>query len=236
VSLQLDVSQLPLPELARRCDDETRKFRRGERSDSAACYELFRRAIQDRDQVAWARIVEQYRGIVLAWVHRHPGSRVVEEEDDHWVDLAFTRLFRAVGPEKFERFTDVPQILRYLQMCVGSVLQDALREHQQRLATISIDVDERDDSDEAPAALQIRSRTVVERALDARELWAAIERVLTDDEERRLAYLTLVLEYKPSEICSLFPDQFPSVARVYPRLRGVLGRLQRTPEIREFLH
>jgi DNA-directed RNA polymerase specialized sigma24 family protein len=236
MSVSSGVRHLPLPELTRFCGEETKKFRRGETSDNSACYEMFRRAIRDGDQLAWSRILEQYRGIVLAWVHRHPGSRVVAEDDDHWVDLAFTRLFRAVGPEKLDRFSDVPQILRYLQMCVGSVLQDALRDHRQRLATVSIDVDERDDSDEPPAALQIKSRTVVDRSLDARELWAAVEKALPDDDERRIAYLTLVLEYKPSEIHALYPDRFPSVTRIYPLLRGVLGRLQQNPEIREFLH
>ena len=230
------VHHLPLAELARSCKEETQKFRRGEMSDTAACHEIFRRAIRERDQAAWSRVVEQYRGIVIAWVRRHPGSRVVEEDDDHWVDLAFARLFRAIGPERFDQFADVPQILRYLQMCVSSVLQDALRDHAQRFSTVSIDVDVRDDSDEPPLALQMRGATVVDRSLDARELWAAVERALPDDEERRIAYLTLVLEYRPREIQALYPDRFPSVAQIYPWMRSVLGKLQRSPEVREFLH
>src|ERR1700687_4197216 len=122
------ISHLPLAELARSCGEESRKFRLGGASDNAACYEMSRRAIRERDQAAWSRVVDQYRGIVIAWVRRHPGSRiVVEEDDDHWVDFAFTRLFQAVSPERFDQFADVRQILRYLQMCVGSVIQDALR-------------------------------------------------------------------------------------------------------------
>jgi DNA-directed RNA polymerase specialized sigma24 family protein len=198
---------------------------------------MFRRAIRERNQAAWSRVVDQYRGIVIAWVRRHPGSRiVVEEDDDHWVDLAFTRLFQAISPERFDQFADVRQILRYLQMCVGSVIQDSLREHAQRVPTVSIDVDDREDSDEPPAALQVRSATVVDRSLDARELWSAVERALPDDDERRIAYLTLVLEYRPREIQALYSDQYPSVAQIYPLLRSVLARLQRNPEIREFLH
>ncbi|HLZ10143.1 MAG TPA: hypothetical protein VKT80_16250, partial [Chloroflexota bacterium] len=115
MSVSSSVQHLPLAELARSCEEETRKFRRGEASDTTACHEIFRRAIRERDQDAWTRVVEQYRGIVIAWVRRHPGSRVVVEDDDHWVDLAFARLFRAIGPERFDQFGDVPQILRYLQ-------------------------------------------------------------------------------------------------------------------------
>ena len=194
---------------------------------------MFRRALCEHDQSAWARIVDQYRGMVLSWVRRHPAARVVEEEDDHWVDLAFTRLFQAIKPERFDQFPDAGRLLKYLQMCVNSVLQDAMREHAQRPPTVSIDVG--DDDPEGALAPQLKSKSVVDHALNAKELWTAVERVLPDEGERRLAYLTLVLEYKPREIQALYPDRFPTVQGLYPLIRQVVERLQRHPDIRSFL-
>ena len=45
MSISSGVRHLPLAELARFCGEETKKYRRGESSDSSACHELFRRAI-----------------------------------------------------------------------------------------------------------------------------------------------------------------------------------------------
>jgi hypothetical protein len=225
-----------LAQLAWACAEETRKYRLGEPLDGEYCFELFRRAVCDRVQLAWVKIVEQYRGVVITWVRRHPSARSLGEDDDYWVDGAFARFYRAVSPERFGQFNEVPQILRYLKLCVHSVIQDAVRAQNQQPPTVPIDVDDdRPDEGSKPPIATLRSAAVVDQSSNARELWAAIEAVLHDDDERRVAYLSFVLEYKPREIQALYPDRFPTMSGLYRLIRNIVDRLQRNPEIREFL-
>ena len=71
----VDVRRMPLAQLALQCREETEKFLRREPSRDLFCLEIFRRAICDRVQPAWAAVFAQYRGMVLAWVRRHPALR-----------------------------------------------------------------------------------------------------------------------------------------------------------------
>ncbi len=47
-------------ELARMCYKESERYRRRQPDDGGHCFELFHRAIANRDQQAWAAICEQY--------------------------------------------------------------------------------------------------------------------------------------------------------------------------------
>ena len=62
----MDIQQMPLAELAAHCREETGKFLRRETTSDAYCFEIFRRAICDRDEPAWRAVFAQYRGIVLS--------------------------------------------------------------------------------------------------------------------------------------------------------------------------
>ena len=61
-------------ELARCCSDETNKFLRQNVSNDRYCLELFRRAIVQRDDDAWACIYQQYAPLVLTWVTQHQSA------------------------------------------------------------------------------------------------------------------------------------------------------------------
>lgn len=227
--------ELSLARLAATCAEQTQKGRRGEPFDGACCVELFRRAICDRDELAWHQIVEQYRRIVVHWVRRHPTAATFGEDDDYWVNGAFVRFYQAITPDRFDQFAGLPQILRYLKLCVDSVVQDAVRATARQPVSVSIDADRDDDEGSSRRVGEISSGDTADQRTNARELWAAIERVLGNDVERRVAYLSFVLEYKPREIQALLPRQFASASAVYPVIRNVIERLQRSPDVREFL-
>src|SRR5687768_13982204 len=111
----MDEVRRSLDDVVAACQEETRRFRRGERADDGACFELFRRAICDRESRAWEAIIAQYRGIVLAWVRQCSGPASAREEDDFWVNRAFEKLWAAVGPERFDLFAGLPALLKYLK-------------------------------------------------------------------------------------------------------------------------
>lgn len=222
------VRELPLIELARRCREETQRFLRGDDRDDTFCFEIFERAVVKRDDDAWEAIVLQYRGIVLAYVSQHTAAALLRESDDYWVNRAFQRFWTAVGANRFGSFPDLAALLKYLKMCVHSVLMDEIR--ARKAATVS-------SLDEVPENTPVTSDAEgsVLGKLAGEQLWAAIGRVLQDEAEQRVVYLSFARDLKPSEIFERHPTLFDGVADVYRVKRNVIERLRRSPEIRAYL-
>jgi hypothetical protein len=223
-----DPGALPLDELARRCREETDRFLRGEPTHEAFCHELLRRAICQGDQAAWAAVVAQYRGLVLAQIRRHPAYATAAEEDDYWVNRTFERFWGAVGPERFRAFPGLPALLQYLKLCAASVLVDDARRRAAAAA-------ESLEGHAACLAASTPGEEAILGELAGRELWRAIEAELRDEPERLVARLCLVLGLKPREVYACHPDRFADVADVYRVKRNLIDRLSRSPAIRRFL-
>jgi DNA-directed RNA polymerase specialized sigma24 family protein len=224
----MTVRELPIVELARRCREETQRFLRGDDRDDSFCFEIFQRAVVDRDNDAWEAIVAQYRGIVLAYVNQHTAAAVLREPDDYWINRAFQRFWGAVGAERFGRFPDLPALLKYLKMCVHSVLMDEVRARRASSASSLDDLPET-----TPDASNAESSVVGDLA--GEQLWAVIRRLLQDQAEERVVYLSFARDLKPAEIAERHPDLFAGVADVYRVKRNVIERLRRSAEIRAFL-
>jgi DNA-directed RNA polymerase specialized sigma24 family protein len=224
----MTAGELPLLELARRCREETLRFLRGEDRDDAFCFEIFQRAVVSRDDDAWEAILGQYRGIVLAYVSQHTAATLLRESDDYWINRAFQRFWTAVGADRFGCFPDLPALLKYLKLCVHSVMLDEIR--SRRAASAS----SLDDVPESTPATGNAERNVVGK-LAGEQLWAAIQRELQDEAEQQVVYLSFARELKPSEIADRHPTLFAGVADVYRVKRNVIERLRRSAEIRAFL-
>jgi hypothetical protein len=224
----MSLRELPLIDLSRRCHDETVRFLRGEARDDTFCYELFSRAIVQRDDSAWSAIVGQYRGIVLAYIGQHTLAGMLHEPDNYWVNRAFQRFWSAITADRFARFPDLAALLKYLKLCVHSVLMDEIR--ARRVGTLS----SLEDVPETAAVRGDAEGSVVGR-LAGEELWAAIIREMQDEPERVVAYLSFTRDMKPSDIFERHPRLYESVADVYRIKRNVLERLRRSAQIRAFL-
>jgi len=122
-----DLRLLDVDQLADECADQTQRFFNRVEHDTGYCYELFRRAIVGRNNHAWEKIYHQYQPLVINWVERHSRFPATREEVDYFVNGAFDKMWSAVDGEKFRQFDDVPDLLRYLQMCVHSVIVDHTR-------------------------------------------------------------------------------------------------------------
>lgn len=224
----MNTESLAVAELTSRCREETAKFRRGEPSDERYCFELIRRAVCARDQAAWEVVLAQYRGMVLSWVRQHPGAAALGEEDDYWVTSTFERFWSAVGPERFGAFPGLAAVLRYLKMCTHSLLIDEARGRRSAELTSLDEAEQESDRRTDIEALAVGS-------LAGQDLWSTILRVLPEELDRRVLYLSFASELKPGEIHERHPELFASVADVYRIKRNALDRLRRSAEIREFL-
>src|ERR1700730_10199649 len=135
---ELDLKTAPLEVLRAQARAQEASFVHGETNNGAAGFELFRRAIAECDGDAWAAVMDVYRGLLVAQAQRQMLRRLVDEDDGFCADRAFQRFWRATRGGRMEGFHDLASILKYLKMCLGSVLLDAARVRR-RQASISID-------------------------------------------------------------------------------------------------
>jgi hypothetical protein len=222
----MSLADSSINDLARRCAEETLRFVRGEPRDDRYCFELFARAIVRRDDGAWAAIVAQYRGIVLAYVGQHAAAATLRESEDFWINRAFSRFWTAVGADRFGQFPDLPALLKYLKMCVHSVLMDELRARRNAWTSL-------DEMPESTPSLESDEQSVIGR-LASEQLWAAILREMQDETEQIVARLSFGRGLKPAEIYEREPGRYADVADVYRIKRNIVERLRRNPEIRAF--
>jgi hypothetical protein len=219
--------QLSIHELARCCSEESNRFVRQEISNDRYCLELFRRAIVKRDDDAWACVYQQYAPLVLTWVTQQRCSAPLLGQDGGapFVNAAFAKFSQALTPAKMENFTSLAALLKYLKMCVRSVVADEIRSRQAR------QFEEALESIECERAVADPADDVV-ADIAARSLWQVVQAELKGEEERVLVYLAYVHAMKPAEISSLQPELFPTVDVVYRVKRNVMERLRRSRRLR----
>jgi hypothetical protein len=221
----LDLMQLSLPALVRRCATESDHFYHNRPYDASFAHELFRRALVERDEIAWMHIYTHYSPLVESWVRRSGAFAGCGESSEFFVGAAFTKFWRAVSPERFADFPTLPSLLHYLQLCAGSVVIDSVRAQswQEMLP------------EEALAGSQGSQAAPDEEALERvsrAEFWRYVTSHLHSEAERVVVVGSFVLAMKPGEIYDHRPDLFVDVNEVYNIKRNVLSRLSRNPELR----
>jgi DNA-directed RNA polymerase specialized sigma24 family protein len=198
----------------------------GQPHSDAFGVELFRRAVADRDPSAWEAVVQQYRGLVRTWVRAHAAFASCRADADDIAIRAFARFWGAVGPDRQAHFTELAASMRYLKMCVHSVLLDEVR------AIARTPEPSAGESDAEELAEEHDSEDLAVSRLAAAELWSAVTRALADEAERLVVHLSYARGLKPGAIWAKHSDRFVSVADVYRVKRNALDHLRRSPEIR----
>jgi len=216
-----EMRSLSLASVAHRCRQESERYFRRQANDSTYCYELFRRAILERSDAAWALIYEQYTPQVAGWIKSHNSYASSGEEVSYFVNRAFEKMWSAIQPEKFPRFPDLKSLLRYLQLCVQSVVIDHVRAEE--FTTL-----------EEPAIVLEGVEVPILNALQRQAFWQQIQRRLHDAREQQLLYYRYGLGLKPRQLCEHFPEEFPDVNEVYGMTQNILARLRRDEELRQF--
>ena len=213
---------LSINDLARCCSEETNKFLKQSVSNDRYCLELFRRAISKRDEDAWACIYQQYAPLVLTWVNQHQSATSLLGQDGcaPLVNAAFAKFSQAITPVKMGNFDSLAAVLKYLKMCVHSVIADEVRSRQARQYEETLELIDHEPASDDPADDVVSN-------ISAQGLWQVIQEELNGEDERVLIYLAYVQGMKPGEISSQHNQLFPSVEDVYRIKRNVLERLRR---------
>jgi len=177
-------------------------------------------------QPTWEHVYNQYWPLVTGWVKRHPAFARGGEEVQYFVNRAFERLWAALTPGKFSQFQDLQCVLRYLQMCVNSVILDEVRAAERSLIGTQADM--------VFAEGRASGPSVEDHALalvGQEEFWAEIEVRLRNEKERCVLYGSFVLALKPREILAQHRETVRDAKEVYRIKRNVLARLARDREL-----
>ena len=224
----LVLTRMDLSTLVRYCVVESERFYRGQSHDTRFSYELFRRALVERNELAWEHIYSHYSNLVESWVRRSGAFASSGESSEFFVVCAFTKFWRAITPERFAAFPTLASLLHYLQLCAGCVVIDSVR--AQSWAEML--------PEEAIPFGRTPQTAPDEEAMDRvnrQEFWNYINTQLNDEAERVVVFSSFVLGLKPGDIYARRRDLFASVNDVYNVKRNVLGRLSRDQALRYML-
>jgi len=193
---------------------------RDTQNDDQDCLELFHRALEQCDELAWECIQQRYRSIMLHWLRRHPQKKMANrfESEENYVALGFERFWQATACNRHIRFNTLAAVMDYLRASLNSAVLDTLRTYARpHLVPLPDDGDahklSREDQD------------------NQHKVWEMIQDLLTNERERRVAYLLYHCGLKPRQMLHYCPQEFNDVHEIYRIQRNILERLVRNADI-----
>jgi RNA polymerase sigma factor (sigma-70 family) len=222
-------TDLSVDDLAFRCQKESATP--SERRDPRYCLELFRRAIIDRDNRAWAAIHAQYYVLVRHWLSD------VRNADD-LIQETFARFSQAMTPGRSAsgEFPSLYAVLAYLRVIAvnQSINEKRQLERERRVLGRRVEP-RRDDPDaEDPELADSHAPDALDNVI-RQELADLIRSLVPDDTE----WLVISLSYEyglfPREIAQLHPQRFRNAAEVSKIKERVRKRLQSNARLRQYL-
>lgn len=215
----MSLEDMSLDSVVAHCTEETHKYWQRLLSDTRYCFELFRRALVEARQEAFTYVYRIYEPQVRAWVYNHSQFNRTDETADYFVSLSFSKLFFALRGEKFNKFSSLGHVLKYLNMCVFTGILEYLRSQPRDAETL--------EEESAPYNPSPSSEL-------AGELQTHINRILEDAQDRLLVHLVYVLNLKPAEIQQQYPDQWDSARAVSVALQRIRRHLRKDQWLREW--
>jgi DNA-directed RNA polymerase specialized sigma24 family protein len=138
-------------------------------------------------------------------------------------------MWSSITPQKFDTFDDLKSLLRYLQLCVHSVIIDFVRHKE-----FKINIDTEEEVKRQPDSGSSTLEDHVINKLTAQELYKWLLEQLQDEREKCVVYCMFVMNMKPSEVAEQYPDIFADVREVYRVKENLLARLRRNDELNQF--
>jgi DNA-directed RNA polymerase specialized sigma24 family protein len=193
-----------------------------EQLSASAGYELFRRAIVEREDEAWAAIHMHFRPLLISWARTGTARPASACHCEDLADRALARAWSALTAEQFAQFPSLAALLGYLRTCVGAAVIDAVRaETTRERAYQKLDLPVVATPEELVLGAQNRD-----------ELWRLVNTLITSAHERIILIDSFVLGLPPRVILERYPDYFTSIPIIYSAKRNLLNRLARSRDLR----
>lgn len=219
VSSELLPCAMSVSALADRCMSEIDNYRRGEPFNDQYGVELFRRALTQRDSLAWEIMQQRFTEMMLNWMRNHPMRKAAcrIDSEENYVAQGFTRFWKAtVGNQEIE-FRTLGAVLRYLRASLHGAILDTLRTYSRSQET------------QLPESGE-PGEPLAEDQDDNRELWEVIQGLIPNEREQRVAYLIFHCGLKPREIVHFCPEEFSEAQEIYRLRRNIVDRLLRNAD------
>jgi hypothetical protein len=206
--------------LTAQCLEELDHYCRGEPFTQTYGLELLRRATIRGDQEAWAWVQHCFGGMVRGWLRRHSKREVAcrLEGEETYVAQAFERFWQATAFNQQVEFSTLAAALQYLRASLNGAILDTLR------------ADARPREVSLPGPGEPGEPLVEEESTDTSEVWEILRTMLSNNRERRLAYLLYHCSLKPREIVRFCPQEWSDVQEIYRLRRNILERVLRNAD------
>ena len=148
------------------------------------------------------------------WLHRHPKRDIAcrLESEENYIAQTFERFWQATALASHVEFTTLAAALQYLRASLNGVILDTLRTYARPGEVMLSEIGEEGE-------LQAENTT------DSSNVWEALQTMLSDEREKRLAYLLFHCGLKPREIIRFCPQEWSDVHEIYRLRRNIMERL-----------
>lgn len=205
---------LNIETLVGQCSREIDNYRNGEPFNNEYGLELLRRAIVEENEEAWTGMQHCFSGLVRGWLHRHPKRDIAFrlESEENYVAQTFERFWQATALTRHVEFITLAAAMQYLHACLNGAILDTLRAYARpREVTLP----------EAGEVGELQAEDTTENS----EVWDALQTMLSDEREKRLAYLLFHCGLKPREVIRFCPQEWSDVYEIYRLRRNIIERL-----------
>jgi hypothetical protein len=216
---ELSPHVMSISALADRCMSEINNFRCGAPSNDQYGLELFRRALMQRDPLAWEIVQQRFNRMMLQWMHVHPMRKAAccFDSEENYVAQAFTRFWQATAGNQEIEFKTLAAVLRYLRASLNGTILDTLRTYWRAREMPLPEPGE-------------PGEPLVEDQDNGHELWKVIRSLIPDERQQRVAYLLFHCNLKPREIVYYCSQEFSEVQEIYRLRRNIVERLLRNAD------
>jgi hypothetical protein len=219
---------LPLSNLVENAAVEQEKFFTRRDYDSRFAYEMFRRALVEKNELAKKAIVDLYSSLVQRWIQRRQDRPEFERVEDinmnELVNSTFERVWKSLSPSKFEHLKSLASILSYLQSAANGAIMEYVRPFRRLSLQMEL-ISEMQELDN-----QVND----EDLLNKDEFWELIKRKARNEKEYLVVFSSSLLGLSPKEILEEYSDRFRSINEIYQLKASFLERLARDSEVRDY--
>jgi Effector-associated domain 7/NB-ARC domain len=192
-----------------------------------AVFDLFRRAITEKDEQCWELLYKYYSNLIELWIVQRAGTDIPKDELQQCVIDVFGRIWTSIrgGYESMASFPSSSHILSYWRLAAENVALLYLRENRNLLLYDENTTEE----------LQHDADDQIDQNIQIFDFWRVILSLFQNNRERVVIYDLYVRGLRPNDILMHRKHMFEDIADLYRVRRNILHRMAASSELRELL-
>lgn len=224
-TVKLDIQSIATPEVAALCRQEQEKAI----SDDRYCFELFCRALDSNDALAWQAVEAQFSGLIGQWCRQkaavHGLYDISAEDQADIVHDAWELFIKHIQPHLpiSKSFPHIGAVLSFLKKWSHIATFNYKRRYERDIR--------RQAFIEKQASFDFLTGNSFTDSLEKEQFINCIQELITkhivDKERIQLIYWRYNLGLKPREIAERYPEKYKSGKEVSNKIEGIRKKLKR---------